>query len=69
MFAKQSHLTMPPPLWLHVDGVSLPTDIHQYQSSVRSYDYQTKHLQSPAQSPPPTYIQTFVILNCLFLDC
>ncbi|CAF3772517.1 unnamed protein product [Adineta steineri] len=53
MFAKQSHLTMPPPLWLHVDGVSLPTDIHQYQSSVRSYDYQTKHLQSPAQSPPP----------------
>ncbi|UJR28155.1 hypothetical protein I4U23_009409 [Adineta vaga] len=52
MFARQSHLAMPPPpVWLHVDGVSVPSEIHQFQPSIRSYDYQTKHLQSPVQSP------------------
>ncbi|CAF0902993.1 unnamed protein product [Adineta ricciae] len=46
---------MPPPsVWLHVDGVSLPSDVHSFQPSVRSYDYQTKHLQSPIHSPTPT---------------
>lgn len=55
MFLRQSHLAMPPPpVWLHVDGVSLPPDIHPFQPSVRSYDYQTKHLQSPIQSPTPS---------------
>ncbi|CAF4371955.1 unnamed protein product, partial [Rotaria magnacalcarata] len=53
MFLEQSHLAMPPSVWLHVNGVSLTTDIHHYQAPVHTYDYQTKHLQSPVQSPTP----------------
>lgn len=57
MFVKQSHSAILPPVCLHVDGVSLPTDIRQFQPPpVRSYDYRTKHLQSPVQSPTPPLI-------------
>jgi hypothetical protein len=44
-FVKQSHLDMPPPGWLLVNGVSLSTDVHQ-----QTYDSKAKHIIS---SPPP----------------
>lgn len=53
MFAEQLNLTMPPSVWLHVNGISLATDINHYQPPVRTYDYQTKHLQTPVQTPTP----------------
>jgi len=56
MFVKQSHSTMLPPLSLQVDGISLAADIQPYQPPVRLYDYRTKHLQSPVQSPTPVEI-------------
>jgi hypothetical protein len=44
-FTEQFHLDMPPPGWLHINGVSLSTDVHQ-QSPYTS-DQQTKHVLSP----------------------
>jgi hypothetical protein len=41
---EQSHLDMPPPGWLHVNGVSLSTDVHQPS------DNRTKTITSPV--PP-----------------
>ncbi|CAF1136583.1 unnamed protein product [Rotaria magnacalcarata] len=64
MFLEQSHLAMPPSVWLHVNGVSLTTDIHHYQAPVHTYDYQTKHLQSPVQSPTPPLVPTPTIVPC-----
>jgi hypothetical protein len=58
MFVEQSHLTMPPSVWLHINGVSLTTDIHPYQPPIHSYDYRTKHLQSPVQPPTPPLISS-----------
>jgi hypothetical protein len=55
MFVEQSHLPMPS-VWLHVNGVSLSTDTHQYQPPVHTYDYRTKHLQSPVQPTTPPLI-------------
>jgi len=44
-FTEQSHLEMPPPGWLRVNGVSLSTDVQQ--QPVQTSDYQTKHITSP----------------------
>jgi len=56
MFVEQSNLAMPSSVWLHINGVSLTTDIHPYQPPVHSYDYRTKHLQSPVQPPTPPLV-------------
>ncbi|CAF0819669.1 unnamed protein product [Rotaria sp. Silwood1] len=64
MFVEQSHLPMPPSVWLHVNGVSLTTDIHQYQPSVHTYDYRTKHLQSPVQTPTPPLAPSPTTVTC-----
>jgi hypothetical protein len=44
-FTEQSHLDMPPPGWLHINGVSLSTDVQQ--QPVHTSDYRTKHIISP----------------------
>ncbi len=52
-FVEQSHLAMPPPGWLHVNGFSLSTDVQQ-QSSHTSND-RAKYVTSPVPpliSPP-----------------
>ena len=41
-FTEQSHLDMPPPGWLHVNGVSLSNEVQQPAS-----DQRTKHSTSP----------------------
>ncbi|CAF2343312.1 unnamed protein product [Rotaria sp. Silwood2] len=64
MFVEPSHLTMPPSVWLHVNGVSLTTDFHQYQSPVHTYDYRTKHLQSPVRTPTPPLVSSPTIVPC-----
>ncbi|CAF0905825.1 unnamed protein product [Rotaria sordida] len=64
MFIEQSHSTMPPSVWLHVNGVSLTTDIHQYQPPVHTYDYRTKHLQSPVRTPTPPLISSPTVVPC-----
>jgi hypothetical protein len=40
-FTEQFYIDMPPPGWLHVNGVSLSTDVQQ------QFDHQTKHVISP----------------------
>ncbi len=62
MFVEQSNLTMPSSVWLHVNGVSLSTDIQPYEPPVHSYDYRTKHLQSPVQPPTPPLISPTAIV-------
>ena len=52
LFVEPSNLSLPPSVWLHVSGVSLANEVQQYQPPVHTYDYRTKHLQSPV--PPPT---------------
>lgn len=49
-FVKQSNLDMPPPGWLHVNGVSLSTDVHQ--QPMHTVEYRAKHLTSPPSIPP-----------------
>ena len=70
MFVEQSNLTMPSSVWLHVNGVSLTADIHPYQPPTHTYDYRTKHLQSPVQSPTPPLISTptFVPYSITMID-
>jgi hypothetical protein len=62
MFVEQSNLAMPSSVWLHVNGVSLATDIQPYEPPVHSYDYRTKHLQSPVQPPTPPMISPTAIV-------
>jgi hypothetical protein len=62
MLLEQSNLAIPPTVWLHVNGVSLTTDIHTYEPPVHSYDYRTKHLQSPVQPPTPPLITPTAIV-------
>ena len=50
MFVEQA---MVPSVCLHVNGISLTNDVPTYQPPVHSYDYRTKHLQSPVQPPTP----------------
>lgn len=64
MFVEQSNLPMPPSVWLHVSGVSLSTDMHTYQPPVHSYDYRTKHLQSPVQPPTPPLGSPTSVVPC-----
>jgi len=64
MFVEESHLTIPPSVWLHISGVSLTTDIHPYQPPVHSYDYRTKHLQSPVQPPTSPLIPSSTLVPC-----
>lgn len=64
MFLEQSNVSMPPSVWLHINGVSLTTDIHTYQPPIHSYDYRTKHLQSPVQPPTPPLISPTTIVPC-----
>ena len=62
MFAEQSNLAMPPSVWLHINGVSLTTDVPSYQPTMHAYDYRTKHLQSPVQPPTPPLISPSTIV-------
>jgi hypothetical protein len=65
MFVEQSNLSMPSSVWLHINGVSLATDIHPYQPPpIHSYDYRTKHLQSPVPPPTPPLISQSTIVPC-----
>jgi hypothetical protein len=64
MLLEQSHITMPSAVWLHIDGVSLTTDIQPYQPPVHTYDYRTKHLQSPVQPSTPPLISPSSIVPC-----
>jgi hypothetical protein len=53
-FTEQSHLEMPPPGWLLVNGVSLSTDVQQ--QSMYTSDHRTKYILSP---PVPTNSMVF----------
>lgn len=64
MFVEQSNVSMPPSVWLHINGVSLTTDIHPYQPPVHAYDYRTKHLQSPVQPPTPPLLSPSTVVPC-----
>ena len=64
MFVEQSNLAMPPSVWLHINGVSLTTDVPPYQPPIHAYDYRTKHLQSPVQPPTPPLISPTTIVPC-----
>ena len=72
MFVEQSHQSaMPSPVWLHVNGISLPADVQQYHSSSQAYDYRTKHLQSPSQPSTPRMTpasNTIVPYNITIID-
>lgn len=64
MFVEPSNLALPPSVWLHVSGVSLTTDVQPYQPPVHTYDYRTKHLQSPVQPPTPPAASPVTIVPC-----
>ena len=48
-FTEQSHLDMPSPGWLHVNGVSLSTDVQQQAVGLPSSEHRT----IASNTPPP----------------
>jgi hypothetical protein len=62
-FVKQSPLTMPSSGWLHVNGISMSTDVHQYQ---QPSDYKMKHAASPI--PPMMSPLTSVPFTTTMMD-
>lgn len=52
-FTEQSHLDMPSPGWLHVNGVSLSTDVQQQASVLPSSEHRTRTSNSPIPTNPP----------------
>lgn len=56
-FTEQSHLDMPTPGWLHVNGVSLSTDVQQQVVSLSS-EHRTRPTHSPIPNNPAPFTAT-----------
>lgn len=57
-FTEQSHLDMPSPGWLHVNGVSLSTDVQQQAVALPSSEHRTRASDSPITNNPPPFTAT-----------